>query len=63
MFKLPPHLSFEIVGMPGDIRFYVHTPKKLQDLVEKQINGAYPDAEIKIVSVIIPKLKTKIIIL
>ncbi len=51
MFKLPPHLSFEIVGMPGDIRFYVHTPKKLQDLVEKQINGAYPDAEIKIVSV------------
>jgi len=51
LLKLPPHLSFEIVGMPGDIRFYVHTPKKLQDLVEKQINGAYPDAEIKIVSV------------
>ncbi|MBI4096330.1 MAG: type IV secretion system DNA-binding domain-containing protein [Candidatus Levybacteria bacterium] len=51
MFKLPPHLSFEIVGMPGDIRFYVHTPKKLQDLVEKQINGAYPDAEMKIVNV------------
>jgi len=50
-FKLSPHLSFEIVGMPGDIRFYVHTPKKLQDLVEKQINGAYPDAEIKVVSV------------
>jgi hypothetical protein len=50
MLKLPPHLSFEIVGTPGDIRFYVHTPKKLQDLVEKQINGAYPDAEIKIVS-------------
>ena len=36
--RSPPHLSFEIVGMPGDIRFYVHTPKKLQDLVEKQIN-------------------------
>ena len=51
MFKLPPHLSFEIVGMPGDIRFYVHTPKKLKDLVEKQINGAYPDAEIKEVNV------------
>lgn len=50
MFKLAPHISFEIVGMPGDIRFYVHAPKKLQDLVEKQINGAYPDAEIKIVS-------------
>ncbi|MBF8250229.1 MAG: hypothetical protein HW400_830 [Candidatus Levybacteria bacterium] len=50
IFKLPPHLSFEIVGMPGDIRFYVHTPKNLKDLVEKQINGAYPDAEIKVVS-------------
>jgi hypothetical protein len=50
LFKNSPHLSFEVVGMPGDIRFYVHTPKKLQDLVEKQINGAYPDAEIKIVS-------------
>ena len=44
MFKLPPHLSFEIVGMPADIRFYVHTPRKLKDLVEKHIKGAYPDA-------------------
>src|SRR3989344_6867859 len=51
IFKLSPHLSFEIVGMPGDIRFYVHTPKKLKDLVEKQINGAYPDAEIKEVNI------------
>lgn len=42
-----PHLSFEIVGMPEDIRFYVHTPNKLRDFVEKQINGAYPEAEIK----------------
>src|SRR3989344_3455931 len=50
IFKLSPHLSFEIVGMPGDIRFYVHAPKKLRDLVEKQINGAYPDAEIREVS-------------
>lgn len=45
-FKNPPHISFEIVGLPGDIRFYVHVPKKLRDFVEKQINGAYPDAEI-----------------
>ncbi|GIW61186.1 MAG: hypothetical protein KatS3mg089_0038 [Patescibacteria group bacterium] len=48
--KPQPHLSFEIVGMPGDIRFYVHVPKKYQDFVEKQINGAYPDAEIVEVS-------------
>lgn len=43
------HISFEIVGIPGDIRFYIYTPNKLRDLVEKQINGAYPDAEIKVV--------------
>jgi hypothetical protein len=48
--KPQPHLSFEIVGMPGDIRFYVHVPKKYRDFVEKQINGAYPDAEIVEVS-------------
>src|ERR1035437_5314448 len=40
-----PHLSFEIVGLPEDIRFYIYTPNKYKDLVEKQINGSYPDAE------------------
>jgi hypothetical protein len=48
--KRPPHITFEIVGMPGDIRFYVHVPKKLKDFVEKQINGAYPDAEVVVAS-------------
>ena len=47
--KLQPHISFEIVGMPQDIRFYIYVPNKLKDFVEKQINGAYPDAEIKVV--------------
>lgn len=47
--KPQPHLSFEIVGLPQDIRFFVHTPENIRDLVEKQINGAYPDAEITIV--------------
>lgn len=42
-----PHISFEIVALPEDIRFYVCLPKKLQDLVEKQIHGAYPGAEVK----------------
>ncbi|MEK7558876.1 MAG: hypothetical protein AAB521_01055, partial [Patescibacteria group bacterium] len=41
-----PNLSFEIVGLPEDIRFYVNTPNKIKDFVEKQINGAYPEAEI-----------------
>lgn len=49
-FKPQAHLSFEIVGMPGDIRFYITVSKKLQDFVEKQINGAYPEAEIVIVT-------------
>lgn len=40
-------ISFEIVAKHEDIRFYVWCPKRLQDLVEKQINGAYPDADIK----------------
>lgn len=45
-FDTQPTVSFEIVAKREDIRFYVWTPKKLQDLVEKQIHGAYPDAEI-----------------
>ncbi len=45
--KLQDHLSFEVVGLPEDIRFYVSVPQHLKDMVEKQINGAYPGAEIK----------------
>jgi hypothetical protein len=45
-FRPQPHISFEIVGLPGDIRFYVNVPAQYRDFVEKQINGAYPDADI-----------------
>ncbi len=45
-FSRQPHVSFELVGLPGDVRFYVNAPIKLKDFIEKQINGAYPDAEI-----------------
>ncbi len=45
-FDIQPTVSFEIVAKPEDIRFYVWAPKKVKDLVEKQINGAYADAEI-----------------
>jgi hypothetical protein len=44
--RLQPHISFEIVARHEDIRFYVSVPRKLKDLVEKQIHSAYPDAEI-----------------
>lgn len=40
-------VSFEIVGRKEDIRFYVSVPHELMELVEKQIHGAYPGAEIK----------------
>lgn len=45
--KAQPHISFEIVGLPESIRFFVSCHKKYKDLIEKQINGAYPDAQIK----------------
>ncbi|MFZ5845484.1 MAG: type IV secretory system conjugative DNA transfer family protein, partial [Patescibacteria group bacterium] len=41
------HLSFEIVARREDIRFYVSVPRRLMDLVEKQLHGAYPGADIK----------------
>ncbi|RJQ27439.1 DUF87 domain-containing protein [Candidatus Parcubacteria bacterium] len=44
--KVPDSLSFEIVGTPGDIKFYVGVPNKYKDMVEKQINGSYPGAQI-----------------
>lgn len=47
VFKPQPHLAFEIVALHESIRFYISCHKSIQDLVEKQINGAYPDAEIK----------------
>ncbi|KKR24209.1 MAG: hypothetical protein UT54_C0026G0008 [Candidatus Daviesbacteria bacterium GW2011_GWB1_39_5] len=45
-----PHLSFEIVALHESIRFFISCHKSHQDLIEKQIHGAYPDAEIKEVS-------------
>ncbi len=45
--KPQEHISFEIVAKREDIRFYCAVPEKLVDLVEKQIHGAYPGADIK----------------
>lgn len=45
--KPQEHFTFEIVATPGDIRFYVATPQRLKDLIEKQIHGAYPGADVK----------------
>lgn len=45
--KPQDHISFEIVARREDIRFYASVPKNIKDLVEKQIHGAYPGADIK----------------
>jgi len=45
--KPPEHISFEIVAKKEDIRFYISVPHHFMDLVEKQIHGAYPGADIK----------------
>lgn len=41
------YISFEIIGFPDSIRFYVNSPEKIASLVEKQINSTYPDAYIE----------------
>src|SRR3989344_1514539 len=45
-FSIQPTISFELVARQEDIKFFVWAPKSLKDLVEKQIHGAYPDAEV-----------------
>lgn len=45
-FSVQPSISFEIVAREEDIKFYVWTPVEYKDLVEKQVHGAYPDAEV-----------------
>jgi len=40
-------IAFEIVSLQEELGFYVSCSKKIQDIVEKQINGAYPQAVIK----------------
>ena len=39
--------SFELVALKEDISFHVSCPTSIRDLVEKQIHGAYPNADIK----------------
>ena len=43
-------ISFEIVSKSTGIGFYIVVPDELASLVEKQVNGAYPSAEIDIVN-------------
>lgn len=44
--KPQAQISFEIVALHESIRFFISVHKSLQDLIEKQIHGAYPDAQV-----------------
>ncbi len=49
LFKGQYRISLEIVSKNNGIGFYVVVPDEIVTLVEKQINGAYPEAEIDII--------------
>jgi len=48
-FSVENSVSFEMVGLPGEIRFFVNCPRRFADLVEKQILGSYQNADVTIV--------------
>src|SRR3989339_605256 len=50
LFSDQYRISFEIVSKSDGIGFYVVVPDEIAALVEKQINAAYPEAEIDIVN-------------
>lgn len=50
LFSGQYRVSFEIVSKSTGISFYVVVPDEIATLVEKQINAAYPSAEIDIVN-------------
>lgn len=41
------YFSCEIVGINGEIHFYIRTPKKFRNLVESLVYAEYPQAEVK----------------
>ena len=45
-WKIPDSIALEIVALPQEIKFYISVPNKLKDMVEKQIHGSYPGAQI-----------------
>lgn len=45
-FEAQPSLTLEILGTNDDIKFYISTPKKYQDLIEKQVYSVYAGAEV-----------------
>ncbi len=44
--KVQEWFSLEIVGLGGEMHFYIRTPEQFKNLVESQIHSQYPEAEI-----------------
>ncbi len=44
--KPEDHFTMEIVALKESLAFYITCPRDLRDLIEKQVYGAYPSAEI-----------------
>lgn len=44
--KIADWFSLEVVGVGGDIHFYIRTPEQYRKLVEAQMYAQYPDAEL-----------------
>src|SRR4030065_1641552 len=38
--------SFELVGLGGEVHFYIRTQKKYKNLIEAQVYAQYPDAQV-----------------
>ena len=49
LLKNEDFFSFEIVGQHEDIAFYLSVPRRIRDLVEKQIHAIYDEADISLV--------------
>jgi hypothetical protein len=49
LFGIHDYISLEISAHQKKILFYINVPKKLQALVEKQLHGQYPRAQIDLV--------------
>lgn len=47
LLKSEDHFTFEIVALKESIAFYITCARDLRDLIEKQVYGAYPSAEIE----------------
>lgn len=43
------YISFEIAAHEKKISFYINVPKRLQNLVEKQLHAQYPAAQIEVI--------------